>query len=73
MHFGKFIKIQNHMATLQKNIQALTKTGRLSNTKSLQMGNVQVADLQDLGPLSGVGSIATISGGLSCRICSLHP
>lgn len=56
------------MATLQKNIQALTKTGRLNaqltNSKALQTGNVQVADLQDLGPLSGVGSIATISGGI---------
>jgi|GEM_PF-5483182 len=57
------------MATLQKNIRSLSRTGRLSaqaNNYQRQpiSGSVQVADLQDPAPISGVGSISTISGGI---------
>lgn len=56
------------MATLQKNIQTLSRINTNAQVNSsgviAQRQNVQIANLQDMAPISGVGSISSIPGGV---------
>jgi hypothetical protein len=54
------------MATLQKNIAVLSnRPNTFSNSvQSRNTSNVTVADMMDAAPISGVGSISTIPGGI---------